>query len=175
MLRIWLAIACASCVDIPSPTLRGPSPSWATQDRAYRIQMYRQYRLGLAPVGIGTLLEREDGKHNYIDLRDVLGAYPKSRALYARAARRDELLSTLAVWGIAFAATAGLDQLTNGSLTPTGRDVFYITGGALVAAALAGVLVWDDPTDDIPRVYNEELREDLHIDPEESRSRASRK
>jgi hypothetical protein len=165
-----LAATCAGCVTLPLPLPHGPLPSWATQDRGYRVQIYRRYRLSLTSVGMGTLLTREDGKHPYLDLRDVLGMYPKSRALYERAAHRDELLSTLAIWGISFAATAGFYQLAaatgdTDTLSSTGRDAFYVIGGALVGAALVGVIVWHDPIDDMPATYNEELRQDLQLDP----------
>ena len=114
------------------------------------------------------MLAREDGKHTYIDLRDVLGEYPRSRTLYERAASRDSTLATLLIGGITLAAVGGGDQLAHAidgsqGLTQTGRDVMYACGGALVLSALVTSLVWRDPIPQIPATYNDELRADLGL------------
>ena len=167
MWRALLSIVLVACYLPPMPAASRPRPSYETLDEPSRIEFYRKYRLTAAREGLGTALARDDGKHTYIDLRDVLGEYPRSRMLYQEAALRDSVLVSLLVGGLSFGVMAGADQLAatgnSAMLTQTGRDVLYSFGGALLVATAITAWLWNDPIARIPETYNDELRADLGL------------
>src|SRR5256885_10347014 len=97
----------AACEVVPHAGVRGPRAPWSSLTEAERADVYRRYRLGTQRSGLGTVFAREDGTHGYIEMRDVLAEYPRSRALYERARTRDETLAWMAISGVSILFTAG--------------------------------------------------------------------
>lgn len=165
----------SACGVIPRPTVTGPNQSWGETTTAERASIYRAHRLRKR-CGLSQDLIRADGTYSYVELRDVVGRYPRSRGAYERAARRDDTLLVGLAVGLTLVGAAAMDHAAEGlegagRLGDGGRIALYATGGAILAATLAGALWWRDPVADIPALYNAELRADLELDPDDEGDR----
>ena len=162
-IAIFMAFATGGCLTVPRPRITGPRQPLDAGTRESRLATFQRYRLHHTKCGLGYCLIRGKERMPYYKLADTLGEFPKSRRLYERIARRDEALSNLLIYGLAFMITAAADHVGPQDLPSSGRSALYGIGGALSLAALAGAIWWDDETGKISEIYNEELSTELGL------------